>query len=186
MCLCLCEFRAQTNQFIEWSELRQRCAAAGEFCDENFRGNVSDERILREWASPEAADCGVEAAAACFVGGADVCGSLIAAGVQMHADLRAAACFDCGVYRFGYLRLCCQAYRVCQRNLPDAEFNNLLACTNDRIHAPWIAVRISECHGDVSNYIPAGIFRQPCNRAENIQCFSFGLILISMQKLLRN
>src|SRR5580698_4738880 len=82
----VCNLRAGANQGVERSGRREHGAACGQSFKQNLGRYVADERVLREGTAAEAADGGVETAAAGVVGGADVGCGLIAASVQMDAD----------------------------------------------------------------------------------------------------
>ena len=69
------------------SARRGRLLRARGVCDDRFRGDVADQHILREGAAAEAADGGVEAAAAGTAGGGDLCGGFVRARVEMDAEV---------------------------------------------------------------------------------------------------
>ena len=181
------DFRGLGAHAVQSLQVGQSCSQTPQLRHHRFRRDIAHQRILRERAAPEAAHRHIEAAASGTPGGGDLFRGGIGARVQMDADLdplieRA----EHGRHHFADLGRRRQAHRIGERDLRHARVGEQVAGGDDLVSAPWIALGITESHGNVRDQAETRLKRGLTHRFERIERVFGRLVLVAPQEFRRD
>src|SRR5262249_54333732 len=134
-------------------------------------GNVSDERVLREWTTTKPAEGRIETPATCIICGENFLSSTISRAVQMHTNIALLVFARHPLHHAGDQIRGCYANGVCERDGSNSQADYLL---DSRAHLgliPRIAVRISERHRNINDHIEFRIVGLYFNRLQHLTDF---------------
>src|SRR6266480_6545692 len=175
-----CQYILQTSAY--W----HLCTPLLKRGDHAFCGNVSDQRVLRKWASAKTTDSGIKATTTGIVRRKQFGYSILGGAMKVHANIIVGVLAG---HRFDYTSNKITARdcdSVSERNRSNTYADQSLNCLPDFILIPRIAIRISERHRNVNDHIQACIVCLCFNRSQHSVAFFDCLVLVLAQKCLRD